>query len=679
MEYLSRRNLRAASLALLCFLYPIVALSFFEIKYTETINRITMSQTFDISLFGSVEADSLAVIGFGLLFLALTSRLKVSKVIFGLLFAASLSAFFTGEKALIAGSLAILPTIVGLLLTAAVADRMRPLRSGAKRLPFEGKRVAAAFLVIVIIIEAAALARWIAYPIIPSEIYSDVSWKFAELESALFHSLGLLSPVFVVLLAFSFLYRWYILDGLKRIGNAIVPARKDANLKQETVGPAEARSRVAETLVSTKSSSLVVTYAETNTLTSKSLHRGLLALALVVAPLLMIYPHLPGINPGGEGVSTDEQYYTRWMSLFRASIGGDGSLAQILSTAFTINNGDRPLTLLAILAISNLSNVPDLIVIRFLPVVLAPALVAANYFLLRKTLSARQFGPNRVKVFAAIGSVLAIFSPQIVVGEYAGLLANWIALTVAYFAFYLMIRGWESADRRNMYVSFGALFAILLVTMLIHLYTWAHLLAVCVLFAGLSFLLFRKSVSDPKIKALLMIAIVAASFSIDYGRSLYFSTPAAAEGDSALASNIEARDPSSRWDRLYVTLGSYVGGFLSNPTLFLLALVWIVRSKSSGLSILMLSMIFMLSVPVAIGSVEFQTRVLYNTPIHIAAVMALMWTGGRLGRTSDDKTLQKLLIVGVIFVMATFALRAMANLPLVLPEGYELERDFLLS
>ena len=59
--------------------------------------------------------------------------------------------------------------------------------------------------------------------------------------------------------------------------------------------------------------------------------------------------------------------------------------------------------------------------------------------------------------------------------------------------------------------------------------------------------------------------------------------------------------------------------------------------------------------------------------------MALMWTGGRLGRTSDDKTLQKLLIVGVIFVMATFALRAMANLPLVLPEGYELERDFLLS
>jgi hypothetical protein len=59
--------------------------------------------------------------------------------------------------------------------------------------------------------------------------------------------------------------------------------------------------------------------------------------------------------------------------------------------------------------------------------------------------------------------------------------------------------------------------------------------------------------------------------------------------------------------------------------------------------------------------------------------MALIWTGGRLGRMSDDKTLQKLLVVGIIFVMATYALRAMANLPLELPPGHQLETEFLLS
>jgi hypothetical protein len=436
---------------------------------------------------------------------------------------------------------------------------------------------------------------------------------------------------------------------------------------------------VIETPVHGRSSSLVVSQTAATNLTSKHLHRGLLAIALVVAPLLMIYPHLPGINPGGEGVSTDEQYYTKWMSQFRATIvGGDGSWAEIIGHAFTINNGDRPLTLLAILTLSNLANVPDLMVIRFLPVVLAPALVGANYFLLRRTLSAKQFGPARVKVFAAIGAMLAIFSPQVVVGEYAGLLANWIALTVAYFVFYLMIKGWESVERKRIYVSIGALFAILLLTMLIHLYTWAHLLAMIVVFAGLSYLLSRKTVQDSKLKAMLMLAVVATSFSIDYGRSLYLGTPAAAQDNSALASNIEAHDPSSKWDRLYFTLTANVGGFLSNPALLLLGLVWLVKERSSGLSVLMLSMIFMLAAPVTIGSVEFQTRVLHNTPTHIAALMALMWTGSGLNRQRDDKSVQKLLILVIILVMATFALRAMANLPLVLPEGFELERTVLL-
>jgi hypothetical protein len=493
----------------------------------------------------------------------------------------------------------------------------------------------------------------------------------------------MLSPVFVVLLAFSFLYRWWILDGLRKVARAMGLAQKDiVPRRNENVAPKRPENppkKVIETPVHGKGSSLVVTQTASTTLTSKHLHRGLLAIALVVAPLLMVYPHLAGINPGGEGVSTDEQYYTLWMNQMRANINaGDGSWAHTITTAFTVNNGARPITLLVILAISNLANVPDLIVIRFLPVALAPALVAANYFLLRQTLNARQFGPKRVKVFAAIGAVLTIFAPQVVVGEYAGLLANWIALTVAYFAFYLIIRGWESIDRNSAFVSFGALFGILFVTMLIHVYTWAHLLATIMLFAALSFLMARKSVSDAKLKVLIMLVVVIASFSIDYGRSLYFNTPAAAEGDSALASNIEAHDPSSRWDRLYFTLNAYVGGFLSNPALFLLAMVWIVRAKPNGLNILMLSMIFMMSIPVTVGSVEFQTRVLYNTPIQIPAVMALMWIGGRAGRLDDDKILQKLLIVGVIFVMATFALRAMANLPLELPDGVTLERPVLL-
>jgi hypothetical protein len=94
---------------------------------------------------------------------------------------------------------------------------------------------------------------------------------------------------------------------------------------------------------------------------------------------------------------------------------------------------------------------------------------------------------------------------------------------------------------------------------------------------------------------------------------------------------------------------------------------------------MLLSLIFMLAVPVSLGSVEFQTRVLHNTPIHLAALMALVWTGGQLGRLNEDKNLQKILIIGLLLLMATSSVRAMANLPLELPEGVQLDRQFFLT
>ncbi|MGI0013319.1 MAG: hypothetical protein ACREBU_07755, partial [Nitrososphaera sp.] len=560
-----------------------------------------------------------------------------------------------------------------------------PIASGVQ---VDYKRVAGAFLLIVIIIEVGALSRWIAYPAYPGEIQGDPSWKFAKLESALFHSFGLLSPVFVVLLAFSFLYRWYILDGVRKLAHTVLNSKPSHGLSKQhrsDVGPRvdydETRS-IGRTRRPTQmgSSSQVVAHTTKKTLTSKHLHRGLLALALVVAPLLMIYPHLPMINPGGEGVSTDEIYYMRWMSELRTGIvSGDGTWSSVISDAFTVNKGDRPLTLILILVISNLTGMPDLTVIRFLPVALAPALVASNYLLLRHTLDVKQYGISRVKVFASIGAVFAVFSPQIVVGEYSGFLANWLALTAAYFAFYLIIRVWESSELNRMLVSLGVLFAILITTMLIHLYTWTHLLAVIALFAGLSYVMSRKSVSRPKMKVMLMLVVVFASFSIDYARSLYLGTPAATESGSAIASNIQAHDPSTKWERLDFMLSTYVGGFLSNPAMILLCLVWAVKAKANSLNILMLSMIFILAVPVAIGSVEFQTRVLYNTPVHIGAALALLWTGGVLGRKIDDKILQKLLILCIILFMASYALRALTNMPLQLPEGVQFDTQTLLS
>lgn len=703
---MTAKNARAVALALLLFVYPIIVLSFASIRYTETIHRISTSHTFDQSLFGSVAADSLAALGFLALFTSLAFSSKAARIGSIAVFAAWIALYLASPSVLQLAGIATLPSLVALLAVTALANRNKPAETESRSFRFgkdELYRVGSALLAIIIILEIGALAKWVSHPFFPSEIYSegDPSWRFAELESALFHSLGLLSPYLVALIAFSFFYKWFMPEIFRRLKN--IERRGDhqqsdskeyitseslsysssnhghnedemgliRHRPQQHSSPyltrASSASKRAES--GTKTIASVATAKATPEVIKRNAHWIILSVALVSAPLLMMYPHLAGINPDSSGISTDERYYMNWMSELR-TLGGS-SWGETVANAFKINDGDRPLTLLIILTIANMTGQPDLMVIRYLPVILAPMLVLANYVLIRYSLKTKN--ESKLKFYASIGAVFAVFSPQIVVGEYAGFLSNWIALIAAYFALYFMIKGWESQDRRQAVVSFMILSGILLITMLIHLYTWANFLVVILVFAGISYLFARKSVTGAKFKALILLAVVVTAFSIDYAKSLAFATTGAAESDSVIASNIQLRDTGARWDRLHFTLSSYVGGFLSNPALFLLGLVWIARSdQSEGLGRVMLSMFFIMAFPIMFGSVEFQTRVLYNIPFHIPALLVLY------GTKVDSKILRSLLLLAIIVSSATYAMHAMANLYMVLPDGFGIDGQILL-
>ena len=692
---MTAKNARAIALALMLFVYPLIVLSFAFFRYTETIHRISTSQTFDLSLFGSVAADSLAAFGFVALFVGLAFRSNAARIGSIAVFAAGIALYTASPSVIQLAGIATLPSLVALLAVTALANRNKAGATESQSFRFskdELYRVGSALLVIIIILEIGALGKWITHPFFPSEIYSegDLSWRFAELESALFLSFGLMSPYLVVLIAFSFFYKWFVPDISRRISKAMRPEtntdlidQRAVKERQHTINEqvkSRHESRSPRSGANSPSSPgtpghVVATYATRvrESILSRNAHRLFLCVALVIAPLLMIYPHLPGVNPAGSGVSTDEQYYMNWMSILRAGITTSTPWFDIITNTFTINNGDRPLTLLLILTIANITGSPDLMVIRFLPVALAPILVMANYLLIRYGIRSKD--ESRLRVYAGIGAIFAALSPQIVVGAYAGFLANWIALIPAYFGFYFLIRGWDSQNRNQAIVSFATLFAILVFMLLIHVYTWAHFLTAMMIFSGLSFLVSRKTIPDSTIKIIILVAIVATAFSLDYAKSYLFSTPAAAESESALGRNILPQDTSARWDRLFFTMSSYVGGFLSNPMLFVLGLVWLLKTSDprKGLDRSILSMSFILALPIALGSTEFQTRVLYNMPFQIPAILALY------AITSETRySYRYLLIVAVLFVLATYALRAMANLYLDLPEGFVLEDQFLL-
>ncbi len=675
----SADTFRACSIAALLFVYTVLALSFSAIHYTETLHRVTTERIFDESVFGSNLADSLAVIGFMLLFFSASFRSKVGYTICAAVFGAAIGAFLFDLGQLAIAGLATLPVLAGLLLFSALRSHKT---IGADRSVFlttirtDGVKVAAAFLVIMIIMEVGALARWISYPIIPTEIYRDSSWRIAELESGLFHTLGLLSPIFVVLAAFSFLYRWYILDILQRVSHRFQGSQKTrpavTTPKKNRGGNIGNGNWNKPSMEHGTNQTPLIAKQIHVTQKTKVIPTAVLSAAFIIAPLLMIYPHVSTVNPAGGGISADEQYYLNWATMLRANehLGG----VQVVADAFTINQGDRPLTLLLITGIANVISVPDLMVIRYLPVALAPALVASSYLLVRHTLGPRN--DRSVSMFAALAALVTAFSPQVVVGQYAGLLANWLGLVAGFFALFFMIRAWESSDRRGLAMYSTCLLATLLLVMLFHLYTWSHLVVVTLVFCGISYAFSRKKTGNPEMKLLVLILVAATSFAIDYGRSLYFGTEPLAGSDSVLIRNVLAEDPSSRWDQLYYTLGTNVGGFLSNPVLFLLALVWLTTKfeMTKGLDRVLIAMFFIITLPLLLGTVEFQTRVLHNTPVQIPAILAVYSLGGQ----SRYPMSRILLIIAIIAVMATFAFRAMANLYLELPEGFELSRRFLL-
>jgi len=108
----------------------------------------------------------------------------------------------------------------------------------------------------------------------------------------------------------------------------------------------------------------------------------------------------------------------------------------------------------------------------------------------------------------------------------------------------------------------------------------------------------------------------------------------------------------------------------------MLVIVWLVRSNYSTFNRILLATLAIISVPALFGSVEFQARVIFNTPLHLMAFLGLF----PITTKSNDKNwIGRLALIAVLLSLAIYCLRAMANLNLVLPVDYELEKPFLLE
>jgi hypothetical protein len=346
-----------------------------------------------------------------------------------------------------------------------------------------------------------------------------------------------------------------------------------------------------------------------------------LVLVMLLCIILVLIPHQPTINRDGQRVGTDTHYYVNWTS----TISNADSFNDAVGEAFTINGGDRPVTLLllsSLIKILDSDSVP--LIIEYTPIILGPLLVLVTYFLTRELTSGNE-------LTSLVAAFLTSVSFQILVGIFAGFYANWIAVIFGYASLVFLFRFLKSNSKFN-FAAFTVLFILVLLS---HVYTWTILALVTII---ILIVMLKLHYYDKKRTYLLLLSVFACVV-IDLLRAAITNTPPGIQyqidnsiriinerGHGSFTENFFAR-----WDNIIGVHRRFLAIF-SNFIITGLGVYWLVLSKLRNPSTIL--MIVFLSVgvlPLFVGDWLLQSRVIYEVPFQIPAALALTYIFKRPG------------------------------------------------
>ena len=336
---------------------------------------------------------------------------------------------------------------------------------------------------------------------------------------------------------------------------------------------------------------------------------------LAFSSILALIPYEPAMNIDNRLVGVDTGYqYTRWLNnLMDSSAQGLSEFTRQLISVQGVN-GDRPLSLFLIFVALKVTDTEDIShMIDRSPVVLAPVLVLAVYFL------TRQLTSNYAAPFLA--AFLTTISFQVLIGIFAGFFANWIALITGYFCLGYLFKFLKDPRKPLL-----AIFTILLVaTLFAHVYTWTVISLCAGVFVILLAILRRTDYSRKAI--ILILIVIASSIVIDIAKSL------ATSSSSGIFRDLEFTDVrmgpgefSQRWSTLVFSVYFGLGGIMANSVIILLALYWVLRSSYREPSTIFLLVFFSIAIiPLFFGDWIVQSRTLYMIPFQIPAALGLTY------------------------------------------------------
>jgi hypothetical protein len=379
----------------------------------------------------------------------------------------------------------------------------------------------------------------------------------------------------------------------------------------------------------------------------------LLGSILIFSILIVSLPHFHLINQDNKIVSVDTANYgytvreltsgkNLWDSFYQSFFIQFGTHPNAASS-------DRPLSLFFIVLLSKLIPIDvDYLIDVIIPMILSPILVISVFLVVK------EFTDNII--VALISAFLTSISPQVLTGVYAGLFANWLALAISFFSFYLLLKYLKSSKYQYLVL----LIFLLILSRFTHFYTWIVMAPIMITFTAFFLLHENKMPSNMRIRKAIILSITfVIPFAIGVGlQSISMEVMQSKEISTytSIVRGISLDNFPNYWHNLDYSLNIQNGGVLANSIILILCIGWIFLFKKFPMLSTLISIILLFSsISIFFGNDIIQTRILYNIPFQIPAAVTLYYL---LGITP----IGRLLFISIILCLITISLRFVSNL-----------------
>jgi hypothetical protein len=383
----------------------------------------------------------------------------------------------------------------------------------------------------------------------------------------------------------------------------------------------------------------------------KFLRWPILFLSIGFALFVSYYPYFYGSKP----IGVDINWYLEHLKAMN-----DWDSAYLVLTSFESTSRWLYLLILFLLKIS--TGLPPEFIVRVGPAIPASFLAIATYALVK-------IGTKNY-VIALLSSFLTAFSINTTVGVFAGIFANWLALSWIMLFFAVLLNVPVKGLKFSIPLAFFLNFLILAT----HAWTWIFLVMILLTYLVLKLgpMIIRerdiKLEKDCKTVLLIILAnvfIIAIMF-------LIMSRSELVQLSSEVLITFNFQNSIESFSILIFTIRYYVGSFFGNPIIFLFAIigVFMLKDLKNNFRILIVSYLLVASMITIFVGQFWQWRILYMVPFQILAALGYAYIVCLMRSTYADRKSSKYvlnfflvtLILWLILTQFNYALRCMTSI-----------------